>query len=160
MTSVEGRRLLAKHLQGAADLWRLDRQLERASLGAIAFVADRLLNAIELAVTDPAGNGYRTWIGAAVAPSAALRFCAATVRLIERDERRQPDRWGASLIDRRPLYGAPNGAHEPNGKLGLSVNCFTSGSRQALVPLRPVIEIGVGSCSAAACARPLDVAHS
>ncbi len=132
----------------------------KSSAAGSAFVAHTALNAVELTVVDPAGRGFRTWIGAAVAPSAALRFCAATVRLVEGDERRQPDRWGASLIDRRPLYGAPNGAHELNGKLGLGVNCFTSGSRQALVPLRQVIEIGVGSCSAAACARPLDVAHS
>jgi hypothetical protein len=44
---------------------------------------------------------------------------------IESDERRQPDRCGVSLIDRRPLQGAPNGAHEANGNVRLCVNCFT-----------------------------------
>ena len=48
-------------------------------------VAHHALNAIELTVTDPAGNGYRIWIGADVAPAAALRFGAAVVRLIGDD---------------------------------------------------------------------------
>jgi hypothetical protein len=46
-------------------------------------VAHRELEAVELTVVDPNGNGYRTWIGADLAPHAALRFCAATVRLVE-----------------------------------------------------------------------------
>jgi hypothetical protein len=47
-----------------------------------------------------------------------------------------------SLIDRRPLQGAPNGAHEPNGNLGLSVNCFTPGDGQAPISLRCVEPYG------------------
>jgi hypothetical protein len=42
------------------------------------------------------------------------------------------------MIDRRALPGAPNGAHELNGNLGLSVNCFTPGDRQAPISLRCV----------------------
>jgi hypothetical protein len=48
---------------------------------------------------------------------------------------------GVFLIDRIPLQGAPNGAHKPNGNLGLSVNCFTPGDRQApisIVSNRPI----------------------
>jgi hypothetical protein len=51
--------------------------------GEIRFVAHRELEAIELTVVDPAGRGFRTWIGADLAPRAALLFCAATVRLAE-----------------------------------------------------------------------------
>jgi hypothetical protein len=48
-------------------------------------VAHHTLHALELTVVDPEGRGFRTWIGADVAPHAALRFCAATVRLIGGD---------------------------------------------------------------------------
>jgi hypothetical protein len=41
------------------------------------------LIAVELTVVYPAGRGFRTWIGADLAPRAALPFCAATVRLAE-----------------------------------------------------------------------------
>jgi hypothetical protein len=51
--------------------------------GNIRFAAHSALNALELTVTSPEGNGYRTWIGADLAPRAALLFCAAVVRLIE-----------------------------------------------------------------------------
>ena len=52
----------------------------------LRILAHRELNAIELTVIDPAGKGYRTWIGADLAPSAALHFCGATMRLIEADQ--------------------------------------------------------------------------
>jgi hypothetical protein len=48
-------------------------------------VARATLNAVELTVLDQTGRGFRTWIGADAAPSAALKFCAATVRLISGD---------------------------------------------------------------------------
>jgi hypothetical protein len=51
--------------------------------GTITFIAHHTLNAVEITVTAPDGFGYRTWLGAAEAPAAALHFCAATVRLIE-----------------------------------------------------------------------------
>jgi hypothetical protein len=54
-------------------------EIECAELRAIA---DGELNAVELTVLDPAGNGYRTWIGADRAPEAALRFVGATLRLL------------------------------------------------------------------------------
>jgi hypothetical protein len=53
--------------------------------GEIRFLAHRELEAVELTVTDPSGNGYRTWLGVDLAPTAALRFCAAVVRLIGGD---------------------------------------------------------------------------
>ena len=46
-------------------------------------MAHTTLNAVEWTVTDPEGRGFRTWVGADLAPRAALLFCAATVRLIE-----------------------------------------------------------------------------
>jgi hypothetical protein len=55
-------------------------EVECAELRTIAHTA---LNAVELTITAPDGNGYRTWIGADYAPRAALKFCAATVRLID-----------------------------------------------------------------------------
>ena len=54
-------------------------------LGNIRFAAHTALNALELTVTAPDGSGYRTWIGADLAPRAALLFCAAVVRLVEGD---------------------------------------------------------------------------
>ena len=54
--------------------------LECAGIG---FRPDHDLNAIGIWVTASTGKGIRTWIGADAAPSAALRFCAATVRLVE-----------------------------------------------------------------------------
>jgi hypothetical protein len=57
-------------------------EIEAAELRTIAHHA---LNAVELTVVDPSGRGFRTWIGADLAPSAALRFCAAVVRLIGGD---------------------------------------------------------------------------
>ena len=52
----------------------------------IRTIAHQALNAVELTLTDQAGNGFRIWIGADLAPTAALRFCAATVRLIGGDQ--------------------------------------------------------------------------
>jgi hypothetical protein len=49
------------------------------------FVAHHALNAVELTVVDQTGRGFRTWIGADVAPHVALRFCAAVVHLISGD---------------------------------------------------------------------------
>jgi hypothetical protein len=58
------------------------REIEAAEL---RIVAHHVLNAVELTVVDQTGRGFRTWIGADLAPTAALRFCAATVRLIGGD---------------------------------------------------------------------------
>jgi hypothetical protein len=56
-------------------------ELECVGVGILAHSA---LNAVELTVTDPQGN-HRTWIGADLAPTVALRLCAAVVRLIGGD---------------------------------------------------------------------------
>jgi hypothetical protein len=57
-------------------------EIECAELRTIAHLG---LNAVELTVVDPSGKGFRTWLGADLAPTAALRFCAAVVRLIGGD---------------------------------------------------------------------------
>jgi hypothetical protein len=49
------------------------------------FVAHHALNAVELTVVDQTGRGYRTWIGADLAPHAALKFCGAVMRLTGAD---------------------------------------------------------------------------
>jgi hypothetical protein len=49
---------------------------------AFQVVAHHHLNAVELTVVDQDGRGFRTWVGADIAPTAALRFCAAVVRLV------------------------------------------------------------------------------
>jgi hypothetical protein len=51
----------------------------------VRIVAHFELAAVELTVTDQNGRGYRTWIGFDIAPHCALRFCAATVRLLGGD---------------------------------------------------------------------------
>jgi hypothetical protein len=51
----------------------------------VRIVAHFELAAVELTVTDQTGRGYRTWIGYDIAPHVALRFCAATVRLLGGD---------------------------------------------------------------------------
>jgi hypothetical protein len=56
----------------------------------------------------------------------------------ESKDRLQLSRQGVSMIDREPPKARQNGAHEPNGNLGLSVNCFTPGDRQAPISLRCV----------------------
>jgi hypothetical protein len=53
-------------------------EIEAAGLG---ISAELELNAIELWVTDPAGKGFRTWIGADRAIEVALTFVAAALRL-------------------------------------------------------------------------------
>jgi hypothetical protein len=58
------------------------REIECAEL---RIVAHHALNCIEMTLTDPAGRGYRTWIGADLAPHAALKFCGAVMRLTGAD---------------------------------------------------------------------------
>jgi hypothetical protein len=55
-------------------------ELECAGIG---FLAHTTLNAIEMTVVAPDGSGFRTWIGADAAPTVALKFGAAVVRLVE-----------------------------------------------------------------------------
>jgi hypothetical protein len=54
----------------------------RAERAQASTIARPELHATEVTVTDPAGRGYRTWIGADLAPTAALRLCATVVRLL------------------------------------------------------------------------------
>jgi hypothetical protein len=55
------------------------REIETAG---VQIVAHHALNAVELTVVDEAGRGYRTWFGADAAPTVALRFFGAVMRLI------------------------------------------------------------------------------
>jgi hypothetical protein len=48
----------------------------------VQIVAHHALAAVELTVVDQEGRGYRTWVGADVAPAVALRFFGALIRLI------------------------------------------------------------------------------
>ena len=48
----------------------------------VQILAHHALNAVELTVVDQDGRGFRTWLGADVAPAVALRFFGAVMRLI------------------------------------------------------------------------------
>jgi hypothetical protein len=50
--------------------------------GEARFVCHHELDAIEVTVTDPAGVGFRTWVGRDFAATAALHFVGAVMRLL------------------------------------------------------------------------------
>jgi hypothetical protein len=57
--------------------------IHEIELGAITFVTHRELEAVEVTIVSPEGDGVRTWLGRDIAAVTALRFVGATLRLIE-----------------------------------------------------------------------------